>query len=89
MAGDALEGCTARMQEAMRELEWLLAKESRIEQYAKRGEDLRAQAEQAAEEEQRRAMRPAEPVPTVDPAAAAAARERLRQLAANSRRGGF
>lgn len=89
MAGDALEGCTPRMREHMRELEWLLAKEGRIEQYADRGEALRREAEQAANDERVRATQPATLAPVVDPAAAAAARERLRKMAEASRRGGF
>lgn len=85
MAGDSLEGCGDRMAAAMRDLEWLLAKEARIEQWADKGDLLRkasfqrANAPTALQEEA-----PAE----VDPAEAAAKRERLRQFAAARRGGG-
>ncbi len=83
MAGDALEGCSERMATAMRDLEWLLAKEARIEQWADKGEALRAAAMQNVNE---RVMD--EPAAQVDPAEAAAARERLRQFAQQRRGGG-
>ena len=44
MASDPLETCTDTMRESMVDLEWILAKESRIERYAARGEKLRESA---------------------------------------------
>lgn len=91
MASDPLEGCSQQQAEAMRELEWLLAKESRIERWATRGEKLRASAERAmAAEAQARAV-PAGEQREADAAAAASAeqaRERLRSLALQLREGG-
>lgn len=84
MAGDALDGCTPRMQQAMRELEWLLATEARIEQWADKGDALR----QASAQAQRRPVAAEAAPQDVDPAAAALARERLRAFAAARREGG-
>lgn len=81
MAGDPLEGCTDRMRGAMRELEWLLASEARIEQWADKGDALR----QASAQAQRRPVAAEAAPQDVDPAAAAAARERLRAFAAARR----
>lgn len=64
------------------DIEWLMAKASRIEHYAEQGEQLRAQATQAAHA-------PAQqPAAQVDPAEAEAQRERLRALAQQLRRQG-
>ena len=73
IAADPLDGKPETMRAAMRELEWLLARESRIEHWAEIGEALRADAQHQASQ----ALRPAAPVAEDDPAAAAAARERL------------
>lgn len=88
LAADPLETCTERMREAMREIEWLLARESRIEFYADKGEALRRRAERRADEV-RLAQRTSD---SGDPAAAQAAqqasdeaRERLRAMAAAMR----
>lgn len=85
MAGDPLEGCSERMQSAMRELEWLLATEARIEQWADKGDALRQASQRAA---QRPAEVAQDAAADVDPAQAAAARERLRAYAAARREGG-
>jgi hypothetical protein len=91
MAADPLEGCSERMRDAMRELEWLLAKESRIEQWADDGERLRERAELEAVAARTDASRLRQaPSPEDEAAAAAAAREqrqRLRDLAATLRGG--
>lgn len=86
MAGDPLEGCGERMQRQMRELEWLLGTEARIEQWADKGEALRTASRRAAVRGQQHAEEPA--APDVDPAEAAAARERLRAYAAQRREAG-
>lgn len=86
MAGDPLEGCGDRMQRQMRELEWLLGTEARIEQWADKGEALRTASRRAAARGASQAEQPA--APDVDPAEAAAARERLRAYAAARREGG-
>jgi len=72
----------AHMRDAMREIEWLLAKEARIERWMDRGEALRE-----------RALRPVaevvdHPVPTVDPEAEAKSKEACRAMAARLRGGG-
>lgn len=85
MAGDALEGCSDRMAAAMRDLEWLLAKEARIEQWADKGEALR---KASARVPSGRAELAAAAEPYVDPAQAMAAREKLRAFAAQRREGG-
>jgi hypothetical protein len=88
IAADPLDDCSDKMRDAMRELEWLLAKESRVERWADLGERLRQRAArmQAAEAS---APEPSADAPAPDPAAVAAARERLRRLAAHtSGRGG-
>ncbi len=83
MAADALDDCTSdRIRDAMREIEWLLAKGARIERWAEAGDRLRLEAAAAARQ-------PAQPEPArepVDPAVTASAREALRQMAA-ARRG--
>jgi hypothetical protein len=84
MAADPLDGAKDdHMRDAMREIEWLLAREARIERWADRGEALRLQVIQADQP----APDDAQPAPPVDEVAAAAARERLRQLGARSRAG--
>lgn len=83
MADDALEGKPESMRQAMRELEWFLGSEARIEHWAELGDALHERAEKMVQAETRRAQQPA-PAPR-DPAAVAAARERLRQLAASGR----
>lgn len=83
MAADPLDGAPHdRMRDAMREIEWLLAREARIERWADMGETLRLEAIQV-DNPQPEDM----PAPPTDPVAAAAARERLRELGAR-RRGG-
>lgn len=81
LAADPLEGCSERMREAMRELEWLFAKESRIEYYEERGMALRRRAERrdAMVTERQKSEAP------VDPEAVRLCRERLRALAAELR----
>lgn len=86
IASDPLTDCTESMREAMHEIEWLLAKEARIERYAGRGEKLRASHERQA---QRAAQQPLAVVTAVDPATEAAEqakaqahREQLRAFAA-------
>lgn len=81
IAADPLEGKPDSMRAAMRELEWLLASESRIERWADKGEALRRDAECL----QAQPVAGQEEAPAVDPVAAAAQRERLRALAASMR----
>ena len=84
MAADPLDDCdSSRMRDAMREIEWLLAREARIERWAKRGLDLRAEADQP-EPASATVLPLAQPV---DPAAALAARERMRAIATKMREG--
>lgn len=79
MAADPLEGARDdRMRDAMREIEWLLGREARIERWAEMGERLRCEAAAPA------AMRD-EPPTMEQQADDAAARERLRQRAAAMR----
>ena len=84
MAADPLDDCHSdKMRAAMREIEWLLARGSRIERWADMGDRLRLEAlrrEVAPEPEAVESI--------VDPAVAAAARERLRQMAATRRGAG-
>lgn len=61
MAADPLERCPASMAEVMRDVEWLFAKESRIERWCEAGEALR---ERLALDDQRRQHAQAEPVST-------------------------
>jgi hypothetical protein len=77
IAADPLEGKPESMRAAMRELEWLLASEARIERWADKGEQLRLEAARLD------ARQPDQVVPDVpaDPVAAAAARDRVRALA--------
>lgn len=81
MAADPMDW--ARSEEsrtAMRELDRVLATEARIEHWAELGEKLRAEAER-----QQAAPAAPRPVQQIDHAAEAAARERLRQRAAELR----
>lgn len=81
IAADPLEGKPDSMRAAMRELEWLLASEARIERWADKGEALRRDADRLQAQPS-----PAQAdAPVVDPVAAAAQRERLRALAASMR----
>lgn len=81
MAADSLADVDkARMRDAMREIEWLLAREARIERWASSGMELRQRAASPAPEVNETAAVP-------DPEAAAAGRERLRELAQRLRGG--
>ena len=82
MAGDPLDGCSDKMAAAMRELEWLLAKEARVERWADMGEHFRLRVQR--DEHQAAAEPDIAPAP-VDPVVAAAARDRLRQFCAARR----
>ena len=82
MAGDPMDGCSDKMAAAMRELEWLLAKESRVERWADMGERFRQRLQY--DEHQAATMPDIAPAP-VDPVVAAAARDRLRQFCAARR----
>lgn len=81
LAADPLEGCSERMREAMRELEWLFAKESRIEYYEERGMALRRRAEHRDAISAERTV----PAAPVDQEAMQRCREHLRALAAELR----
>ena len=76
-----LDDCSERMRDAMREIEWLFASESRIERFARIGEALRADV---ARRMQRRIEAAAESEP-VDAAEAAKQRARLAAMAAHMR----
>lgn len=84
MAADPLADCDSqRMRDAMREIEWFMAREARIERWAERGERLRALA-----------ITPAHPPadteqpPTAEQQAEAqAARQRLQAMAQRLRAG--
>jgi hypothetical protein len=81
MACVCFDGKPESMREAMLELEWFLAREARIERAVRYGEALRdAAARQVV-------APPVADAPQIeaDPLAAAAARERLRTMAANLR----
>lgn len=93
MAADPLEHCAeARMRDAMREVEWLLARASRIERWADRGAELRAQALREHAERKQQAQAPAATAEAEqkahDEAASLAARARLAELARRRRQGG-
>lgn len=77
MASAALEGKPESMAERMREIDWFLADEVRIERCMRHGEKLR---DMAASEARAPVVVTVDEAPA-DPAAAAAARERLRELA--------
>lgn len=81
LAADPLDNCTPQMREAMHELEWLLAKESRVERWADAGEALHARM--AALVARRQAQQQVQPEPAgPSPEEAALARERVKLLAA-------
>ncbi len=88
MASDPLEGARDdRMRDGMREIEWLLARESRIERWAERGYRLR----QAVAERQRAmacASTAGQEAAPVDRAADDAAREQMMRMARVWREGG-
>lgn len=84
MAADPLEGCNPGQRAAMRELEWLLQSESRIERWAELGYAMR---DELAAQDARGAAPVPDDEPVVDPEQAAAARARLVALA-RQRRGG-
>lgn len=77
MAADPLEDCAPRMRDAMREIEWLLAKESRVERWAAKGDELRERLRGLFEQQAMEAVQAASaPKPVVqDEAAAKADRE--------------
>lgn len=81
MASDPLDDCTSdKMRDAMREIEWILAREARIERWADRGDALQLAAMRGE------VVPPeAEAAAPVDPAVAAAHRARLRDMAARQR----
>ena len=83
MACVSFDGKPESMREAMLELEWFLAREARIERAVRYGEALR---DAAARQAQPATVVEAAPV-VVDPVAVAAARERLRAMAASLRGG--
>lgn len=70
-----------RMRDAMREIEWLMARESRIERWAEKGDALRAQVDAPPPADELQA-------PAVDPAAEAAARAQLLARIQAGRKGG-
>lgn len=70
-----------RIREHMREIEWLMAREQRIERWAAMGERLRQQSDAPAPATEHQA-------PAVDPAAEAAARAQLLARIQASRMGG-
>lgn len=76
MASASLEGKPEGMQERMREIDWFLADEVRIERCMRHGERLRDMAAREVVAPVVEAV-----AAPADPAAAAAARERLRALA--------
>lgn len=76
MASVDFQGKPESMREAMLELEWFLAREARIERAVRYGEALRAAVAQPVVQ-----VAEAQAAEPVDPAAAAAARERLRAMA--------
>lgn len=81
MSADPLEGCKPEARAAMHELEWLLAKESRIERWAEQGEALHERIAQALA---RRAAQANLPPPPEQPSPeeVALARDRVRAMAA-------
>lgn len=76
MASVSFEGKPDSMREAMLELEWFMAREARIERAVRYGEALRAALAAPVP-----TATDAEDRPPVDPAQAAAARDRLRAMA--------
>lgn len=79
--GGESQAARDRMRDAMREIEWLMAREARIERWAEKGDALRAQADAPV-------VTDAQQAPAVDPAAEAAARARLLVRIQASRQGG-
>ncbi len=75
IASHPLDGKPESMQDAMRELEWALRTEARIERWAKVGEQFRGRLQAVP------AAAPAEPATPVDPAAELAHMQRCRQMA--------
>lgn len=85
MAADPLANARDDGQrDAMREIEWFLARESRIERWAELGERLRARAERA---ERTPAIAQPEQGPVVSAEELAAAKARLKALANRMRAG--
>ena len=82
IAADPLDGKPESMRASMRELEWLLASESRIEQWADKGDALRLDLIRADDRQHHQIDNPP---PPNDPVEAAAMRDRLRQHAAEMR----
>lgn len=83
MAADPLKDCTQdRIRDAMREIEWLLAREARIERWAEAGDRLRMMAEREAElmDAPRVQAAAAEPDDPAMAARALAAKQRLLRL---------
>lgn len=81
MAADPLTDCVGdKMRDAMREVEWLLAREARIERWAERGYQLRDTMAQA-EDQARRGPALPEADAAPDPAAVAARTAQMRALA--------
>lgn len=74
------------MRRACRDLDWLMVREKRIEAAIERGENLRRLADE--ESKPRASSTPTDEAQPVDPAEAAAQREKLRALAARLRAGG-
>ena len=89
----AIDGCASdpwcaganSMGRECTDLEWLLAKESRVEQFADRGEELRRQALASAVVPD--AAPPDAAAAEIDQAQADAARQRVRDMARNLRVG--
>lgn len=82
MAADPLDDCRSdKMRDAMREIEWLLATEARIERWSERGDALKLDL-QREDTAQVIVLPVAE---EVDPAVVAASRARLRDMAARKR----
>ena len=90
MAADPLERCSAEhIRTRMRELDWLLGAEARIEHWADLGEALRQQLQQQDLALRRRAATPPPPAgdAQAEAAAKAAAIERMRRYCADQRGG--
>lgn len=88
LAADPFEGAAPHVAEAMRELEWLLRSEARIERFARQGEALRQKAAQAEIRARERAAQPANQADDEHAAATGQeSRARLQALAARMREG--
>lgn len=82
MAADPLGDCDKpKMRDAMRELEWLFARSSRIERWSDLGQALRMQAERRLAEQSRPVEAPPAEDAAADAAQAARVREQLRSMA--------